>query len=345
VSNHDHLLSQVPFPWQDAHWRRLDRLRINNQLAHAYLIAGSAGLGLRFFAEKFAHLLLCAQPEAGRACAECKQCVLSANNQHPDLLRVRPEGTSRVVKVEQIREASEFLSMTSHAGGPKIVIIEHSHQMNASAANALLKTLEEPNPDSYLLLVTESISSMMATIRSRCQRLQFEAPPFDESLEWLQGQLLDNEDRVKLLVAADNQPLKALELASSDAYEVQQSFIANVCDLLTGHSSIRQCVTQAAKLGEPVAVGYLLNLAALLVKSGVTGATVITAEDPRVSRLIRALDQAEHSSKAQAEGLLRFYQSALDGRQQLASSTNPNPQLIMESLLRQWARLPLGLRT
>ena len=178
MSNHDHILSQVPFPWQDAHWRRLDKLRINNQLAHAYLIAGSAGLGLRFFAEKFAHLLLCAQPETGRACAECKQCVLSASNQHPDLLQIRPEGTSRAVKVEQIREAFEFLSMTSHAGGPKIVIIEQSHQMNANAANALLKTLEEPNPDSYLLLVTESVSSMMATIRSRCQRLQFEVPSF-----------------------------------------------------------------------------------------------------------------------------------------------------------------------
>ena len=345
MSDKEHLISQVPFPWQDAHWRRLDKLRINNQLAHAYLIAGSAGLGLRFFAEKFAHLLLCAQPDAGRTCAECKQCVLSANNQHPDLLRVRPEGTSRVVKVEQIREASEFLSMTSHAGGPKIVIIEQSHQMNASAANALLKTLEEPNPDSYLLLMTESVSSLMATIRSRCQRLQFEVPRFDESLEWLQGQLLDNEDGVKLLVAADNQPLKALELASSDAYEVQQSFIANVCDLLTGHSSIRHCATQAAKLGEPVAIGYLLNLSTLLVKSAATGATLITAENPSVSRLIQALDQAEHSSKAQTEDLLRFYQSALDGRQQLASSTNPNPQLIMESLLRQWARLPLGLRT
>ena len=345
MSNHDHLLSQIPFPWQDAHWRRLDRLRTNNQLAHAYLIAGSAGLGLRFFAEKFAHLLLCAQPDAGRTCAECKQCVLNANNQHPDLLRVRPERTSRVVKVEQIREASEFLSMTSHAGGPKIVIIEQSHQMNTSAANALLKTLEEPNPDSYLLLMTESVSSMMATVRSRCQRLQFEVPRFDESLEWLQGQLLDNEDGVKLLVAADNQPLKALELASSDAYEVQQSFIANVCDLLTGHSSIRQCATQAAKLGEPVAIGYLLNLSTLLVKSAATGATLITAENPSVSRLIQALDQAEHSSKAQTEDLLRFYQSALDGRQQLASNTNPNPQLIMESLLRQWARLPLGLRT
>ena len=63
-------------------------------------------------------------------------------------------------------------------------------------------------------------------------------------------QLLDNEDEVKLLVAADNQPLKALELASSDAYEVQQSFIADVCGVLTGHCSIRQCVTKAAKLGE-----------------------------------------------------------------------------------------------
>ena len=61
-------------------------------------------------------------------------------------------------------------------------------------------------------------------------------------------QLLDNEDEVKLLVAADNQPLKALELASSDAFEVQQSFIADVCGVLTGHCSIRQCVTKAAKL-------------------------------------------------------------------------------------------------
>ena len=115
---------------------------------------------MRFFAKKFAHLLLCAQPETGRACAECKQCVLSASNQHPDLLQIRPEGTSGR-QVEQIREAFEFLSMTSHAGGPKIVIIEQSHQMNANAANALLKTLEDSNPDSYLLLVTESVSSMM----------------------------------------------------------------------------------------------------------------------------------------------------------------------------------------
>ena len=81
---------------------------------------------------------------------------------------------------------------------------------------------------------------------------------------------------MKLLVAADNQPLKALELASSDAFEVQQSFIANVCDLLTGHCSIRQCVTQAAKLGEHASIGYLLNLSTLLVKSAVNGARVIT---------------------------------------------------------------------
>ena len=340
----EHLVSQVPFPWQDAHWRRLDRLRFNNQLAHAYLIAGSAGLGLQLFAEKFAHLLLCVQPEAGRTCDECKQCRLSANNQHPDLHRIRPEGTSRVVKVDQIREASAFLSMTSHAGGPKIVIIEQAHQMNPSAANALLKTLEEPNPDSYLLLVTESASAMMATIKSRCQRLQFEIPRFEDSLEWLQKQLLDNEDEVKLLVAAGNQPLKALELASSDAFEVQQSFIADVCGLLTGHCSIRQCVTKAAKLGEHAAIGYLLNLSTLLVKSAVTGASATNLEDPPVSRLIQAVDQAEKNSKVQTEGLLNFYQSALGCRQQLAGSTNPNPQLIMESLLRQWARLPLGLR-
>ena len=344
MSNKEHLISQVPFPWQDAHWRRLDRLRLNNQLAHAYLIAGPAGLGLQFFAEKLAQLLLCIQPKAGRICNECKQCLLIAKNQHPDLHRIRPEGTSRAVKVDQIREATEFLSMTSHAGGPKIVIIEQSHQMNPSAANALLKTLEEPNPDSYLLLVTESASAMMSTIKSRCQRLQFEVPRFEDSLEWLQEQLLDNEDEVKLLVAADNQPLKALELASSDAFEVQQSFIADVCGVLTGHCSIRQCVTKAAKLGEHASIGYLLNLSTLLVKSAVTGASATNLEGSPVSRLIQALYQADQNRKMQMEVLLSFYQSALDGRGQLAGSTNPNPQLIMESLLRQWARLPLGLR-
>ena len=345
MSNKEHLISQVPFPWQNAHWRRLDRLRLNNQLAHAYLIAGSAGLGLQLFAVKLAHLLLCVHPEAGRTCNECRQCRLIAKNQHPDLHRVRPEGTSRAVKVNQIREASEFLSMTSHAGGPKIVIIEQSHQMNPSAANALLKTLEEPNPDSYLLLVTESASAVMATIKSRCQRLQFETPRFEDSLEWLRKQLLDNEDEVKLLVAADNQPLTALELASSDAFEVRQSFIADLCGVLTGHCSIRQCATKAAKLGEHVSIGYLLNLSTLLVKSAITGASANNLEDSPVSRLIQALDQAGQNRKIQTEGLLSFYQSALAGRQQLAGSTNPNPQLIMESLLRQWARLPLGLRT
>ena len=80
------------------------------------------------------------------------------------------------------------------------------------------------------------------------------------------------------------------------------------------------------------------------MKSAVNGATVITAGSAGVP-IDSALDQAEHSSKVQTEGLLSFYQSALDGRQQLASSTNPNPQLILESLLRQWACLPLGLRT
>ena len=344
MNSNEQLASQIPFPWQSAHWNRLDRLRFNNQLAHAYLIAGSAGLGLPLFAEKFAHLLLCPHPAEGRACGKCKECVLNSKALHPDLCRIRPQGTSRVVKVEQIREASEFLSMTSHAGGPKIVIIEKSHQMNLSAANALLKTLEEPNPESYLFLVTDSASSMMATIRSRCQRLQFEVPRFDDSLEWLKKQLLDNEDEVKLLVAANNQPLRALELARSDAYEVQQSFIADVCNLPAGHSSIRQLVTKAAKLDEQVAIGYMLNVTIQLIKSAIKGSTGAGPESPSISRLVHALGQTESSSKVLAERLLSFYQSALEGRQQLASSTNPNPQLIMESLLQQWVQLPFGLK-
>ena len=344
MSNNKHLASRVPFPWQSAHWRRLDRLRLNNQLAHAYLISGSAGLGLLLFVEKFAQLLLCAKSTEGRACGECKECVLIEKASHPDLYRVRPQAASRVVKVEQIRKASEFLAMTSHSGGPKIVIIEQSHQMNLNAANAMLKTLEEPNPESYLFLVTESSGAMMATIRSRCQRLQFDVPRFEDSLEWLRNQLLDNEDEVKLLVAGDNLPLRALELAKSDAYEVQQSFIADICDLLVGQKSIRHCVLKAAKLGEQVAIGYMLNVTIQTVKSAVKGSTETSMEcPPPITHLVHALRRTERNRKVQVEGLLNFYQSALEGRKQLASSSNPNPQLIMESLLQQWAQMPLGL--
>jgi DNA polymerase-3 subunit delta' len=216
--------------------------------------------------------------------------------------------------------------------------------MNVSAANALLKTLEEPHPNNYLFLATDSPGALMATVRSRCQRLQFHTPSFEESLDWLRANVVGEEDEVKLLVAANNHPVRAIELAQSGAYEAQQAFITTLCDLLIGNQSVSQGVNQAGKLGEDSAVGYLLNTSTILIKyllgeSQQQGGDYVSLLG--ISELLRDSDQ---DKKYQIACLLAFYESALACRQQLQSSTNPNPQLIMESLLWRWHQLPLGIR-
>ena len=344
MSDSRQLLPEIPLPWQHSQWQSLASQMQNQQLAHAYLIAGAGGLGKKLFTERFSQLLLCNSPQGGMPCEECKNCLLGSTMQHPDLLRVSPEDNARDIKVDQIREVAQFLSRTSHAGGAKVVIVDRAHQMNVSAANALLKTLEEPHPNNYLFLATDSPGALMATVRSRCQRLQFHTPGFEESLDWLRVNLVGEEDEVKLLVAANNHPVRAIELAQSGAYEAQQAFITTLCDLLIGNQSVSQGVNQAGKLGEDSAVGYLLNTSTILIKNLLGESQQQGGDYVSLLGISELLRESDQDKKYQIACLLAFYESALVCRQRLQSSTNPNPQLIMESLLWRWHQLPLGIR-
>ena len=344
MSDSQKLLPKIPLPWQHSQWQSLASQMQNQQLAHAYLIAGAAGLGKKLLVERFAQLLLCNSPLDGMPCDNCKNCLLGNTMQHPDLLHVSPEENARDIKVDQIREVAQFLSRTSHAAGAKVVIIDHAHQMNVSAANALLKTLEEPHPNNYLFLVTDSPAALMATVRSRCQRLQFHTPGFVESLEWLRANVMGEEDGVLLLVAANNHPVRAIELAQSGAYEAQQAFIITLCELLTGNQSVSQGVNQAGKLGEDLAIGYLLNTSTILTRYLLNESQQQGGDYVSLLGIAELLRDSDQDRKSLIACLLAFYESALTCRQQLQSSTNPNPQLIMEALLWRWHQLPLGIR-
>jgi len=113
--------------------------------------------------------------------------VRVANNQHPDLIRVHPVDDSKQIRIEQVRELAAELALTSHQGGYKVGILSPADTMNRFAANALLKTLEEPPPRTLLILVATQPSRLPATILSRCQKLRVRAPTRAESLEWLQA--------------------------------------------------------------------------------------------------------------------------------------------------------------
>ncbi|MGH8801286.1 MAG: DNA polymerase III subunit delta', partial [Casimicrobiaceae bacterium] len=160
-------------PWQReliAQW-----LARRDAWPHALLVTGGPGIGKRILAQTLAEALLCEHPRAdGSACGNCPGCHYTGAEQHPDLQRVEPvdrdnDGNTRPaqwIDVKRIRELTAWTQLTSHRGGARAAVIVPADRMNASAANALLKTLEEPPAGTFLLLVTAQPGRLPATIVS-----------------------------------------------------------------------------------------------------------------------------------------------------------------------------------
>jgi DNA polymerase-3 subunit delta' len=165
----------VPFSelqGQDNAARLLKGAIARGALHHAYLFAGPEGVGKERCATLFAQALNCETGDAD-ACGRCASCTAIARGAHRDVLRVGPEGASRVIKVEQVREAEALLQKTAWIGRRKVVILAPADALNEQAQNAFLKTLEEPAPNSTLILVSAAPQSLLPTTRSRCLLVRF----------------------------------------------------------------------------------------------------------------------------------------------------------------------------
>lgn len=174
-------------PWFEAPLARVRAAKSRAQLGQSLLIHADPGAGAAPFARRVAQALLCeCADEAG--CGQCRGCVRVATGQHPDCLEVGPIEDSKQIRIEQVREIIDALAMSSYEGRATVVVFDPADSMNESAANALLKNLEEPRRDAYLLLVATQPSLLPATIRSRCLRIRLPAPGFDDAIAWLQQQ-------------------------------------------------------------------------------------------------------------------------------------------------------------
>ena len=174
--------SAPPFPWLDAALGALEAAHAADRLPHAILIHEAPGSGGGRLALAIAQLALCSSRPA---CGRCLACRHVLEEQHPDLTLVRPLEDSQQIRIEQVRELGAELALTSHQGGYKVAIVEPADALNRFAANALLKTLEEPPPRTVLVLVAQQPSRLPATIVSRCQRVSLRAPTRAQSLAWL----------------------------------------------------------------------------------------------------------------------------------------------------------------
>lgn len=242
-------MSRLP-PWHAATWRTLASAIAQQRLHHALLFAAPVGHGKRAVAEAMAMAVLCeARDEQGHACGRCRACLLLAAGSHPDLVRVglelRDDGKQRSdITIEQMRNLSQRLSLSSQFGGLQIALIDPADRLNASSANGLLKTLEEPARSTVIVLVADDASRLPATIRSRCQRVELRSPTADEALAWLDGRGLVAAQAREALAASLGNPGLALAWSTDATLALRQSCANDLVALAQGRRSAGEVAEQ-----------------------------------------------------------------------------------------------------
>lgn len=210
-------------PWLAETWRILSARLSRSELPHAILMCGDEGLGKRELADALVASILCeSRGQAGHSCGTCRSCVLRKAGSHPDRVfisfELRDDGKPRSeITIDQIRALSQRLSLSSQFGGLQVVLVDPADRMNASAANALLKTLEEPTASTVIVLLSDAPARLPATIRSRCQRIEIHAPPADQALAWLGTQGIPSQEAREALSAALGNPGRALQAIKGDS--------------------------------------------------------------------------------------------------------------------------------
>ncbi|MEJ8568352.1 DNA polymerase III subunit delta' [Elongatibacter sediminis] len=210
----------MTYPWLTEAEARLARNATEDRQAHALLFSGPAGLGKVGLALGEARDLLCLE-QTRPACGTCRSCQLMQGGAHPDFRRVTFEPNDKgqmrkEIVVDQIRALITSLQLTNTLSQRKVAIVHPAEAMNRNAANALLKTLEEPAGDVVLILVSHDEARLPATVRSRCQSVAIRQPETTEAADWLAGQAgTDRESALLALEAGAGSPLQAAELLDS----------------------------------------------------------------------------------------------------------------------------------
>jgi DNA polymerase-3 subunit delta' len=215
-------MSAVPYapvpPWLRPATDTLERAIASDHLAHAVLLHAAPGVGGDWLATWLAARVLCrAHGSVPAPCGACRDCQRVRAGEHPDCLVARPEGDSKEIRIEQVRALSSELTLSSHGGGYKVGILTPVDRMNRFAANALLKTLEEPTPGTLLVLVAGSTRNLPATILSRCSRLPVRGPERAVAVSWLASQDSTVTDWSSVLDAIGNLPFDALGAEAAEA--------------------------------------------------------------------------------------------------------------------------------
>ena len=310
-------------PWHDGARARLETALAGGRLPHGLLLHGPDGVGKEHFAAVLAAGLFCSGRREGLTpCGECPECALSRAASHPDLHWLRRPEDKKSIGVDAVREACDQLGMTSMRGGYRVAIVTPAHLMTHNAMNALLKTLEEPAPRTLLVLITSRPSGLLATLRSRCQRVEVPRPPAARSSQWLASQLGEAAP-ARLLDLAGGAPLKALALAPHFA-DLDAQMAGLLEALLGGRAEVTRLAADMLGEGLPSRLDWLETWLAQAMRGRLLpDATCLTV--PGGALLQRAATEVNITAAFRTLDRVRESRRLLEG--------SAAPQLVVEALL------------
>lgn len=264
-------LTQPPFcpPWfADAHKHVVNR-HVEGTLPHALLFSGAAEVGKLWFAENVVRTLACRSPNTTgvlAACGECASCAQLSAGSSAEFRYLQPAGKSHTIRIDPVRELVDWLQLAASAGRYRIALIAGADTMNRAAANALLKTLEEPAANSVCVLVADRPAQLPPTLISRCQRLPLAVESSDVAIEWLGSQLPVGVVASVAFHEARGAPLRAIR-ESTPAWETQQASIdAAWWNLVMHKRSVGAIVDSLKEVSLSVCLSRFLTLSAAAIR-------------------------------------------------------------------------------
>lgn len=308
-------------PWLEAPYASQVAAIDDGRLPHALLIHGPGGWGEPILAEALALRLIDREPSATPVAAIA----------HPDLRWIVPEGAGEQIGIDAVRAVADFIVRTPQIAPRKIAVITNADALNPHAANALLKTLEEPPADSYLILVSDSLRDLLPTLRSRCRLVAVRPPAAALALAWIREQMpaASTERVAALCFEYGGAPYRVIAALERD----EQPIAETLCAVARGEANALNVAEGWAKdMPAELVERWMRYLARVLGLRRISG-----SENDHSDPLAQVLDKATDSQ------LLSMWDQLARDRLLLRGTTNPNARLLFESRLLAWKDLAVAM--
>lgn len=325
-------MNELELEWLNPAWERMGQRIDAGRVPHALLLSGPTGVGKRAFAHALAARLLCNRSAGPGGCGHCRNCELFRAGTHPDYRRVEPEQVGKAIVVSSVRAITDFVTVTPMISRRRVIVLCPAESMNRNAANALLKTLEEPGAGVHLILVSHAPSLILPTVRSRCEQISLPAPGQAQALSWLRSRVPGGVDAGQLLEAAGGAPLNALEQYEDGSWELRGRWLSDLAALANGHLDALEVAEQWSE-GD---LGQLLESLYLWVHAILCR---ITAPGPVNETQVLGKLADQMRERVDLRDLHGFMDQMIAARRAVLSGANPNRQLLLESLLLAWPEL------